>query len=102
MATAPAGTAESWARHIIDFDAAEPSTYSPHTLPMPEVMRAPARSPIPWPKGTEPAPAPIHPRSLPDDALPQFDYLVVTWTAEEAKCLADTLNAGLSQQDGMV
>lgn len=26
--------------------------------------------------------------------LPEFDYLVVTWTVEEAKCLADTLTPG--------
>jgi nucleoside phosphorylase len=92
--SAPADSAQSWARHIIDFDAAEPSTYSPHTLPLAEVMRATARSPIPWPKGKEPAPAPINPARSPDDALPEFDYLVVTWTAEEAKCLADTLTPG--------
>ena len=87
-------TAESWAHHIIDFDAADPATYSPHSLPMAELMRAPARSPIPWPKGKEPTPAPFHPVRSPDDALPEFDYLVVTWTAEEAKCLADTLTPG--------
>ena len=34
----PAGSAQSWARHIIDFDAAVPATYSPHTLPAAEVM----------------------------------------------------------------
>ena len=93
-ATAPIETAESWARHIIEFDAEEPSTYSPHTLPLAEMMRAAARSPIPWPKGKEPTPTPIHPVRSPDDALPEFDYLVVTWTAEEAKCLADTLTPG--------
>jgi nucleoside phosphorylase len=94
MSSAPAGSAQSWARHIIDFDMAEPATYSSHTLPIAEVMRAPARSPIPWPKGKEPAPAPFHPVRSPNEALPEFDYLVVTWTTEEAKCLADTLTPG--------
>jgi nucleoside phosphorylase len=94
MPSAPAGSAQSWARHIIDFDAAVPATYSAHTLPMAEVMRAAARSPIPWPKGNEPTPTPIHPVRSPDEPLPEFDYLVVTWTAEEAKCLADTLTPG--------
>ncbi len=94
IATPQAVTAESWARHIIDFDAADPTTYSPHSLPLAEVMRAPARSPIPWPKGKEPTPTPLHPVRSPNDALPEFDYLVVTWTAEEAKCLADTLTPG--------
>jgi nucleoside phosphorylase len=94
MPSAPADSAQSWARHIIDFDAAEPATFSAHTLPIAEVMRAPARSPIPWAKGKEPAPAPIHPVRSPNDPLPEFDYLVVTWTTEEAKCLADTLTPG--------
>ena len=63
-ATAQAVTAQSWARHIIDFDAADPATYSPHSLPMAELMRATARSPIPWPKGKEPTPAPFAPSSI--------------------------------------
>jgi nucleoside phosphorylase len=90
----PAESAESWARHLIEFDAEEPSTYSPHTLPLAEMMRAPARSPIPWPKGKEPTPTPLRRAPSPNDALPECDYLVVTWTAEEAKCLADTLTPG--------
>jgi nucleoside phosphorylase len=93
-AAASAGTAESWARHIIDFDAAEPSTYSPHSLPIAEMMRSTARAPIPWPKGKAPVPAPPRSAPSPSDPLPEFDYLVVTWTAEEAKCLADTLTPG--------
>ena len=57
-------------------------------------MSASARSPIPWPKGKEPTPAPLKKAPAPSDPLPQFDYLVVTWTTEEAKCLADTLTPG--------
>ena len=93
-ASASTGSAESWARHLIEFDAEEPSTYSPHTLPLAEMMRAAARAPIPWPKGKEPTPTPLHSTPSPNDALPECDYLVVTWTAEEAKCLADTLTPG--------
>jgi purine-nucleoside phosphorylase len=86
-------TARNFARHLIEFDSDDTSTYGPHSLPVAEAMRAPARSPIPWPSGKSPTPAAS---STPDPQrpLPQFDYLVVTWTVEEAKCLADTLTPG--------
>jgi nucleoside phosphorylase len=47
-----------------------------------------------WPKGREPTPAPLRRAPAPNDALSEYDYLIVTWTAEEAKCLADTLTPG--------
>jgi hypothetical protein len=90
----PATSTGALARHVILFDASDPSTYSPHSLPAAEVMLASARSPIPWPKGKEPKPTPLSPAPAPGDPLPQFDYLVVTWTVEEARCLADTLTPG--------
>jgi len=93
-AAAAAGSAAEWARHRIEFDSDDLSTYSPHTLPMAEIMGASARSPIPWPKGQEPTPAPLKKAPAPSDPLPQCDYLVVTWTTEEAKSLADTLTPG--------
>jgi hypothetical protein len=76
------------------FDSDDPSTYLPHTLPPAAIMTAAARSPIPWPKGQEPTPAPLARTPSPASALPGCDYLVVTWTVEEAKCLADTLTPG--------
>jgi hypothetical protein len=94
MSDAMARSASSWARHLIQFDAENPSTYSPHSLPMAQMMRASARAPIPWPRGQEPVPAPLPRAPAPDTALGQFDYLIVTWTTEEAKCLADTLTPG--------
>jgi len=87
-------TPQDLARHIIQFDAADPGTYAPHTLPAAEVMLAAARAPIPWPRGKEPQPAPLHPQPPPTKALPKCDYVVVTWTTEEAKALADTLTPG--------
>src|SRR6516225_9500053 len=85
---------EALARHIIQFDAEDAATHAPHTLPSAALMRAMARSPIPWPAGKEPRPAPLHPAPSPEKSLSTFDYLVVTWTVEEAKSLADTLTPG--------
>ena len=81
-------------RHIIDFDADDASTYAAFSLPASILARAPARNPIPWPAGQAPAPAPLPSAPPREAALPQFDYLVVTWIVEEAKCLADTLTPG--------
>ena len=44
MLDAMAGSATSWARHLIQFDMEDRSTYSPHTLPIAEMMRATARA----------------------------------------------------------
>ncbi len=85
---------QALARHIIQFDAEDPATYSPHTLPPAAVMLASARSPIPWPAGSAPTPTPIIPTPAPTKKLPRCDFLVVTWTAEEGRCLADTLTPG--------
>ena len=87
-------SAQAWARHIIQFDAEDVSTYGPHTLPPAAVMLAAAHSPIPWPAGKQPKPAPLHPSPSPTQPLGQFDYLVATWTTAEAKALADTLTPG--------
>jgi purine-nucleoside phosphorylase len=88
----------AFARHILMFDADDRETYTPHTVPPAEVMRAAARAPIPWPAGKAPKPAPLAPRPSPASPLPACDYLVVTWTVEEAKCLADTLTPGFASQ----
>ena len=81
-------------RHIIMFDSDDASTYSPHTLPPAAVMLAAARSPIPWPAGEAPEPQPMAKKPSPTDPLPQADYVLVTWTVEEAKALSDTLTPG--------
>ncbi len=93
---APASLAggEAFARHIIQFDADDPRTHSPHSLPAAEIMLAQARAPIPWPAGKAPTPAPLARTPSPTSPLPEADYLVVTWTTEEAKCLADLLTPG--------
>lgn len=82
------------ARHIIMFDRDDPATYSPHTLPPALIMGAEARVPIPWPAGTAPTPKPMAKTPSVTAPLPKCDYVVVTWTVEEAKCLADTLTPG--------
>ena len=57
-------------------------------------MLSDTRSPIPWPAGEGPMPKPLASKPSPSDPLPQADYVVVTWTVEEAKALADTLTPG--------
>lgn len=81
-------------RHRIMFDPEDESTYAPHSIAPPEVMRASARAPIPWPHGKEPTSAPLAHTPSPTAPLPPHDYLVVTWTVAEARSLADTLTPG--------
>jgi len=81
-------------RHILTFDSDVPSTYSSHTLPRPAFMEAVNRSPIPWPSGQAPTPSPLATKPSANDPLPEADYVVVTWTVEEAKSLADVLTPG--------
>jgi len=78
-------------RHILTFDSDNPSTYSAHTIPPAAVMQAETRSPIPWPDGEAPTPLPLAKKPSPTASLPEADYVVVTWTVEEAKSLADVL-----------
>src|SRR5208283_3367963 len=85
-------------RHIILFDRDDPSTYSPHTLPPAAIMGAATRSPIPWPEGTAPTPQPMAKKPSSSAALPKCDYVIVTWTEAEGKCLADTLTPGYPSQ----
>jgi nucleoside phosphorylase len=87
-----------FARHIIQFDATNPKTYSPHTVPPSALSLPSGRSPIPWPKGTAPTPLPMQSKPGPQAALPECDYVVMTWTVAEGQCLADTLTPGYSSQ----
>src|SRR5271170_3127963 len=80
-----AKTVPDLARHIILFDRDDPSTFSPYTLPPAAIMGAETRSPIPWPAGTAPTPKPLAKKPSPSDPLPKADYVIVTWTVEEAK-----------------
>lgn len=59
----------------------------------------PHMSPIPWPAGLAPAPAPTSLTSR--GTLPQADVLVITWTAAEAQALADVLTPGVQSRDWM-
>ncbi|HEY1258922.1 MAG TPA: hypothetical protein VGF34_06705 [Stellaceae bacterium] len=93
-ATAPPTTSRALARHIIQFDAEDRSTYASFSVPAAALAAAALRNPIPWPDGQAPTPAPLDAPPAKDAPLPQFDYLVVTWTVAEAKCLADTLTPG--------
>ncbi len=90
----PRTTSRDLAKHIIQFDPEDRSTYAPFSLPAAALASPAARSPIPWPAGQAPVPAPLATAPQPDAPLSQFDYLVVTWTVAEAKCLADTLTPG--------
>ncbi len=81
-------------RHIITYDSDDPSTYAPFSLPPAQIMQAAAMSAIPWPASKAPTPQPLATKPSPSDPLPQADYVVVTWTVEEAKALADTLTPG--------
>jgi purine-nucleoside phosphorylase len=82
------------ARHIITYDSQKPSTYSPFSLPQAQVMESSTLSLIPWPAGQAPTPQPMARKPASASPLPQADYVVVTWTVEEAKALADTLTPG--------
>jgi nucleoside phosphorylase len=81
-------------RHILTFDTDDASTYSANSLPQAGVMKAETRSTIPWPDGQAPTPKPLVSKPSPTSPLPQADYVVVTWTVEEAKALSDTLTPG--------
>jgi purine-nucleoside phosphorylase len=86
------------ARYIIEYDSSDVSTHAPHSLPMSALMDATSRNPIPWPKSKAPTPKPLSSKPKPNAPLPQMDYVVVTWTVEEARCLADTLTPGYASK----
>jgi hypothetical protein len=81
-------------RRILTYDSDNPSTYSALSLPQAALMKAETLSPIPWPQGQAPSPQPLAKAPSPSAPLPQADYVVVTWTVEEAKALADILTPG--------
>ena len=85
------------AAHIITFDSDDARTYASYSLPLSGVMRGTERT-IPWPPGNAPTPTPRAGTPNAASPLPQADYVVVTWTVEEAKCLGDTLTPGYPSQ----
>lgn len=82
------------ARHIIEFDAKNPSTHGPWTRIEPELLVRP--DDIPWPTSLSPHPQALsqHPDS--SDPLPEAEIIVVTWTDSEARALADVLTPDFS------
>ena len=88
-------------RHIITYDRDDPSTYSPQTLPCSDHGSRNALA-HPWPQGCAPTPEPLANKPSSSAALPKCDYVIVTWTVEEARCLADTLTPGFPEQDIVV
>jgi purine-nucleoside phosphorylase len=83
-------TDQALARHILQYDATDPATFGPHSLP--RAVHRPLK-PIPWPTGMEPKAHKL-PYSMRDSALAMCQYAIVTWTVEEARALADVLTAG--------
>ncbi len=93
-AIAAAKATPDLSRRILTYDSEDPTTFSAQSLPVSAVMASSTRKPIPWPDGQAPLPQPMAATPSPNDPLPRVDYVVVTWTVEEAKCLADTLTPG--------
>jgi hypothetical protein len=85
-----------FARHIIEYDPDDPKTHAAWTIPF-SVTEEIARKnlePIPWPSGLKPTPKAAATTPDPTRPLPNCDVLVVTWTAAEARALADILTPG--------
>jgi hypothetical protein len=91
-------TARELAKYIIEYDSTDAATHAPHSLPAAAFMEATTRAPIPWPKNRGPIPKPLPTKPKANAPLPQFDYVVVTWTVEEARSLADTLTPGYASK----
>ena len=84
---------------ILNFDPANPHPRF-RTMGLPEdvlVAEAALPSPVPWPSGAAPTPAPLA-KAPPESAdLSQFkgyDAVVVTWTAAEASAMATLFTPG--------
>ena len=59
-------------------------------------------SPVPWPSGHAPTPAPLHPAPAETDDLSKFrgyDAVVLTWTSAEAAALAALFTPGYTTSD---
>ncbi|HMO27703.1 hypothetical protein [Enterovirga sp.] len=80
-------------RRIIEYGATE-ADLGPRLAPG-AVAGALADLGLPWPAGQAPRPRAVEPEPDVEDALPEADVLVVTWTVAEVEALADTLSPGV-------
>jgi hypothetical protein len=91
--TGPAGR-DDLTRRIIDFGL-DPDDLGPR-LHGSAAAVARAALPLDWPSGLEPTPQPLDHEPDPSDPLPRASCLVVTWTKEELRALADVLTPGVN------
>jgi nucleoside phosphorylase len=84
-----------FARHIIEFDPRNRSTYAEWTEIEP-ILQERAKE-VPWPSHLAPKPKPYSESPDSSDPLPEAEYLVVTWTTAENHALADMLTPGYSK-----
>lgn len=81
-----------FARHIIEFDPRNVSTYASWTKIEPSLLVKPKE--IPWPSDLTPEPQPYSSTPNSSNPLPEAEYLVVTWTTAESEALANILTPG--------
>jgi nucleoside phosphorylase len=84
--------ADPLAQHIIEYDAVKAAEQAGVDF----LTARPRLNAIPWPSDLVPTPQPPHKPPAENEPLPAgaYDYLVVTWTVEEARALADVLTPG--------
>src|SRR5439155_15900973 len=82
---------EDLAREIIDFDSESPA--GREFLAFSTATGLSRFTEIPWPKGLAPKTGP-KPKRRSNQALPQADVLVVTWTVDEGHALSRVLTPG--------
>ena len=85
----------NFARHIIEFDPRDRSTYAEWTEIEP-ILQERAKE-VPWPSHLAPKPKPYSESPDSSDPLPEAEYLVVTWTTAENHALANMLTPGYSK-----
>ena len=82
---------EDLAREIIDFDSESPAGHE--FLAFSTATGLSRFTEIPWPKGLAPKTGP-KPKRRSNQALPEADILVVTWTVDEGHALSRVLTPG--------
>ncbi len=86
-----------FAKHIIEFDPRQPSTYAYWTELEPILLKRP--NAVPWPADFIPISQPYPQNPNPSESLPEAEYLVVTWTVAECQALADILTPEYSSSN---
>ncbi|WP_123024280.1 hypothetical protein [Mycolicibacterium stellerae] len=89
----PAARYDDPARYIIEFESTREDMGVRPTAAAPRAGAAAGLS-LPFPNGTAPKARPLAVQPSASAKLPRADVLVVTWTAEEAKALADVFTPG--------